>query len=296
MKGFVVDIKNKVTENMVSILADKGWYHRQFSELRELLQSFFDEAPLFPFQSIQALVMPHAGYSYSGYTAAVAAKQIEGHFFNRIIIIGPSHHVHLPHAASIPLASGIVTPLGVAPLDTEVLLALSKHNLFKQVPKIDQDEHSVQIEIPFFQMLCPEVPIVPIVVGQLDQHSAQDIADALRPYIDPETLVVISSDFTHYGKAFGYLPFSDHIPERIEQLDMSLIETLCGLNEDEVYRAFEIPRTVCGEHAFKVLAALFGDELQGKCVHYDMSANKNQDWSHSVSYAGMVYESLTGWV
>ena len=78
-------------------------------------------------------------------------------------------------------------------------------------------EHALEVELPFLQVLFPDLPIAPFICGQVDGNIARDLGNVLKPYLTEDTLWVISSDFTHYGHPFGYVPFSDDIPENLKK-------------------------------------------------------------------------------
>lgn len=142
----------------------------------------------------KAIVVPHAGYVYSGAIAGSAfatlapwAKRIE-----RVVVVGPAHRVWVEGLVS-PGARAMATPLGELPIDVEALAS---------VPQVHADvaahaeEHSVEVELPFIQRVLPHARVVPIVAGEADPEEVGRVLEAL--YGGPETLIVISSDLSHY--------------------------------------------------------------------------------------------------
>ncbi len=279
---------------IVSKLGEMGWHPPTADGLKHSMEVLFKHAPRVLSKPIKALVLPHAGYTYSGLTAAMGITQIDSKTrYSKILILGPSHYVPLKNKGHITSARAIQTPLGEAPLDTESLAFLKKAPIFESIDAIDQQEHCIQIEVPFFQTVLPGIPILPIVLGSLDRAAAHGIAELLEPFLDDTTLLVISSDFTHYGASFGYVPFSHNIEENIRSFDAEVIAPLCDLNESKVYNEFRRrERTICGESALKVMVPLLRSKwpsLEGTCIDYRMSGQLNSDWSFSVSYAALTW-------
>jgi hypothetical protein len=144
----------------------------------------------------KALIAPHAGYIYSGGVAAHAFGTLREHgsTIRRVVVIGPAHYVPLRGIAA-PLAASFETPLGRVPVDPSGLaeLATLPYVIRSDVPHAP--EHALEVELPFLQMLLPSFRIVPLLVGDAEP---QAVADALRRLWDSETLIVVSSDLSHY--------------------------------------------------------------------------------------------------
>ena len=150
----------------------------------------------------QAVIVPHAGYVYSGEVAASAFNRIpRGHAYKRIFLLGPSHRVGF-NAASVqtqfPYAE---TPLGQVPVDIEVGKELISNGDGAFIFRADAHdrEHCLEVQLPFLQTLFKEVPpIVPIVIGSQRLDVLEKLAEVLEPYYNEENLFIISSDFSHY--------------------------------------------------------------------------------------------------
>src|SRR5690606_4407 len=143
----------------------------------------------------QAFIVPHAGYIYSGGTAASAYALIAAHRgkVNKVVLVGPSHRVYL-NGVALPEAGAFATPLGIVPIDAEL------HNELKNYPGViesDQPhrfEHSLEVQLPFLQMVLGEFSLVPLVAGIAP---AALIASVMaRAWQDPQTLVIASSDLS----------------------------------------------------------------------------------------------------
>ncbi len=150
----------------------------------------------------QALIVPHAGYMFSGEVAAAAYSRIpEGHAYKRVFLIGPSHRVGFAGASVDTLYGYAATPLGNVKIDTslgEELIRKGDGAFLCRADAHDR-EHCLEVQLPFLQMVFEEVPpIVPIVVGTQRLGVLQQIAAVLEPYFNEENLFIISSDFSHY--------------------------------------------------------------------------------------------------
>lgn len=135
-----------------------------------------------------ALIVPHAGYRFSGPVAASAYARIRGHPFRRVVALGPAHFVPVDGLA-VPSAEAFQTPLGPVPVDTSDLLV-------DVCDRAHADEHSIEVQLPFLQRaLPPGWSLVPIAVGD---GPAAPVADAIDEVIDESTLTIVSTDLSHY--------------------------------------------------------------------------------------------------
>ena len=150
----------------------------------------------------QAMIVPHAGYVFSGEVAASAYTRIPWeHTYKRIFLIGPSHRVGFSGASVDTFYDFAETPLGKVPIDVSLGEALILHGDGNFICRDDAHyrEHCLEVQLPFLQMIFDEVPpIVPIVVGTQRLGVLQQIAAVLEPYFNEEHLFIISSDFSHY--------------------------------------------------------------------------------------------------
>ncbi|MBN1653383.1 MAG: AmmeMemoRadiSam system protein B [Deltaproteobacteria bacterium] len=269
-----------------------SWYSSSPSELRANIQGYLEKAGRVESQKPMALIVPHAGHYYSGQTAAYAYAAIKGNSYRRVFILAPNHTVHL-YGAAVPSATHFQTPLGELPVDTEVTTALAKEKNVSQNDSPHALEHAIEIQLPFIQVaLAPEYRIVPIVVGENTPAEAKKLAEALRPFISSEDLVIISSDFTHYGFRFGYTPFTDNLAENLKKLDFGALEEIKKLSF-EGFAAYKKKTdiSVCGFHPILVLLALLPQKSKVQLLRYDTSGAMEGDYSNSVSYLSI---SATG--
>ena len=276
-------------KTFVSQLAGQ-WYPADLAQLKADLDSYFSKAPATLPDNVHALILPHAGYQYSGTVAAAAVRSVAGKTFSRVVVMGPSHSLPMENVASVPDATHYATPLGEVPLDVELINSLKKYPQFKTIPGADEGEHSVQIEIPLLQRALGEFRLVPIVVGQLDEPTTSQMGRVLAGLIDSNTLVVASSDFTHYGPRFQYVPFKDDVAANLKKLDMGAWDAIA--NKDVTGFAQYIGKTgatICGHNPIGVLLAMLPQDFTAHQSAYDTSGNLTGDYANSVSYLSAAF-------
>jgi AmmeMemoRadiSam system protein B/AmmeMemoRadiSam system protein A len=169
-----------------------------------------------PRQGLRALIMPHAGYLYSGATAAHAALAIPPDRFQRVVLLGPDHRVGFRNA-SLTAASRWRTPLGDVPIGDCRRMADQWPDLFATVAASDRQEHSLEVILPFLQVRLSYFELIPLVLGPCD---AKQMARALAPLLeDASTLLVVSADLSHYLPAAEAVNRDRQTLERILALD-----------------------------------------------------------------------------
>jgi MEMO1 family protein len=179
---------------------------------------------------LRALVAPHAGYVYSGPIAASAYALLAGVSPppRLLAILGPSHYVPLSGLA-LPEADGLQTPLGVVPVDP---LAAALPARFPQVVRSDRahrEEHSLEVQLPFLQrILSPGFTVLPFAVGRARPAEVAEVIEFL--WDQPETLVVASTDLSHYLSAAAALLLDTRTSELIVAKDFERLEPdmACG--------------------------------------------------------------------
>ncbi|MCK5067293.1 MAG: AmmeMemoRadiSam system protein B [Bacteroidales bacterium] len=170
-------------------------------ELRADLEDYFARAMPAKLEGrVRTLIVPHAGYDYSGVVAASGYKSIpKDAQYKNIFIIASSHREQFK-GASVYAAGDYITPLGEARVNREIARQLiDNEKSITYFPKAHDREHSIEVQIPFIQYHFTKTPaIVPIVMGSSSLSAASDLAAALLPWFTPENLFIISSDFSHY--------------------------------------------------------------------------------------------------
>ncbi len=151
-----------------------------------------------PSGKILALIVPHAGYVYSGRTAAAAYALVRDRAIDTVVIIGPSHRVAF-EGCSIWPDGGFETPLGVARVDASLAREIAKASGFRFRPEAFAEEHSVEVQVPFIQKALPGAAIVPIVMGRQTSSTIRTMAAALgKTCLAKNVLVVASTDLSHF--------------------------------------------------------------------------------------------------
>lgn len=176
------------------------FYSENPTELKNDLRACFENAHIETDSTLQAVIVPHAGYVFSGETAAKAfAKTDITKPYKRIFLIASSHYTS-HHGASIYSKGNYETPLGIVETDIEVIEELLQNEQFTHIPGAHDREHSLEVQIPFLQYLYDRnvPPIVPIVITTQSADECIKLAKALKPWFNEDNLFVISSDFSHY--------------------------------------------------------------------------------------------------
>ena len=145
----------------------------------------------------RALIVPHAGYVYSGATAAAAYRQLAPlrHSVRRVVLFGPAHRVYVDGLA-LPSVEGFRTPLGVVPLDQAALGRLAALPGVSVSDAAHRDEHSLEVQLPFLQTVLGTFSLVPVLVGGGAPAAVAAAMEAV--WRDPATLPVVSSDLSHF--------------------------------------------------------------------------------------------------
>ena len=172
------------------------FYPDDKKELQGLVQQYIDEARSFE-KEPKALIAPHAGYIYSGPIAGSAYAQILPirDRIKKVILIGPSHRVPFK-GISVSSASFFSTPLGNIPIDKASVEKIKKLSQIKILDTAHAQEHSLEVHLPFLQKTLSDFSIVPLVVGDATPEEIAEVLEIL--WGGPETLIVVSSDLSHY--------------------------------------------------------------------------------------------------
>jgi len=160
-----------------------------------MVQGFLDRAETSSAATPKAIIVPHAGYVYSGAIAASGYAQVHPDDIKRVILLGPAHRV-LFEGLAVPEVLIWRTPLGDVRIDMEAILSLSLMPQITFSDKAHQDEHSLEVQLPFLQEWLGDFKLTPLLVGN---SSVGEVAAVLAGlWGGPETLIVISSDLSHY--------------------------------------------------------------------------------------------------
>ena len=271
-----------------------SWYPADPGELRALVEKLIGEDRGAEPDAC-AFIVPHAGYRYSGETAGAAYARIPRGRWRRALVLAPSHYAAFTGAAIFP-GEAFETPLGAVSVEQTAVKRLVAQPLFEELAEPYEREHSLEIQLPFLQVVDREMTIVPILIGVAEDADALDVvAEGLRAVIDDETLVLVSSDFTHYGAHFDYLPFpaagAVEVASELRRLDFGAIHPICDGDAEGFARYVRSTGiTICGRGPISAFLRLERGELEGEVAKYATSLDVTGDYEHSVSYAAIAFQ------
>ncbi len=286
--------QNKVREPAVA----GSFYPSDPQQLKAQLATFFEAAGnKKPTENIAAIIVPHAGYVFSGEVAASAYAQIEpGKQYSRIFIIGTSHHIMM-NGAFVDNSDNYRTPLGIVEVDLELANRLLENNkLFKVNPAAHDREHSIEVQLPFLQYhLKKPFKIVPIIISTQNAATCQKIAAALKPYFSGDNIFVISSDFSHYPSYDNAVKTDKITGEAIVSNSPALFaETI---NENAKKNIPELATSCCGWSSVLTLLCITS-ETTGIGIQHVKYMNSGDtsygDKKKVVGYHSFIFTTKTG--
>jgi len=189
------------------------FYPADPDELARAVDGYLEPVPIAPIAGLRALVAPHAGYRFSGPTAAFAYQQLRGRKPGTVYVLAPSHHAAFA-GVSIPDVDAYRTPLGLCRLSAKAV-ELRKLSPFTSVPAAHASEHSLEVQLPFLQRVVGEFELVPLVFGKVDPRA---VAEALVDRLEPTSIVIASSDLSHY--------YPDATARKLDRATVAAIEQL----------------------------------------------------------------------
>jgi len=229
-------------------------------------------------REIVALIVPHAGYVYSGPVAAHAYKELaDDGIFDTAVILGPNHTGY-GSPVSLWTEGAWNTPLGEVEIDRDFA-----HKLLGGIIEADETahiyEHSIEVQLPWLQYLYGEVKIVSIAMMAQDLETAREVGKAISKVSD-NVIIIATTDFTHYE------------PQSVAtEKDQSMIEAIVGLDEEELYRRREsLNCTMCGYGpvASAIVAAKEMGARRAALLKYATSGDTTGDFSKVVGYGSLV--------
>lgn len=264
------------------------WYPGREKDLLEVIKTYLKNAKAMVSGEIYGLVSPHAGYMYSGPFAAFSYKLLEGKDFDDVIVIGPSHR-HGFYGASVDKMKGRKTPLGKIDFDIELADKIIRYNpkLIKYDPDAHIGEHSVEIQIPFLQVVLKRFKLVEVVMGSQDYNTCRVLADAiLSAAKNKKILVIASSDLSHY-----------HNQEKAEKLDNLVIDAIEKFNPELLSERLSSDSCeACGGGPI-ITAMLVAKNMgadKSRVLVYGTSGNITGDYSQVVGYLSAAFFKGTG--
>ena len=248
------------------------------------------------YRDVAALIVPHAGYYFSGNVAAAAYMAVpKDKQYKRIFLLGPSHHEWLDGASVNTEADYYATPLGQVKVDRETAVALmAADSVFRYEPKAHDREHCLEVQLPFLQRRFGNgkstqtsedsvPPIVPIIISTNDFQKLKRIAEALKPYLTDENLFIVSSDFSHYPKYEDACKVDALTGKAVESGDVE--QFIAALEENARRGVPGLATSACGELAIATLLMMIDSTYEVKHLMYQNSGDAEEsDHSRVVGY------------
>ncbi|HJP34741.1 MAG TPA: AmmeMemoRadiSam system protein B [Gammaproteobacteria bacterium] len=200
-----------------------SFYPADATELRQLIGEFLDAYPPAKPSPVNAVIAPHAGYIYSGLVAAAAYAAITplSDQLRRVALIGPAHRVRV-RGIAISSADTFLSPLGPVPLSAPARDSLLEQPSISVNDAAHEQEHSLEVHLPFLQSVCSDFVLIPMVVGDA---SPLEVQNALAPFWDsPDTLIVVSTDLSHF-----------HDYETAKRIDAATIQRIIALDYENIH-------------------------------------------------------------
>ena len=240
------------------------------------------------YENVAVLIVPHAGYYFSGNVAASAyAKLDPERQYKRIFLLGPSHHEWLDGASVNTEADYYATPLGEVKVDHGMALRLTNTNavndsttnltnytnsVFRYQSKAHDREHCLEVQLPFLQRRLKKVPpIVPIIISTNDFEKLKKIAETLKPYFTDENLFVISSDFSHYPSYGDACAVDAKTGKALESGDVEQFVATIEANARSGIR--NLATSACGEFPIITLMLMLDKQYEVKHIMYQNSGD-----------------------
>ena len=262
-----------------------SFYPGSANELRSMVEKYLDNAKFSmpEYSDLLGVISPHAGYMFSGQCAAYSFQAIRQKDFDLAVVIAPSHQSG-DFYYSVGDYDACQTPLGEIEVDRELAKKLLSDSKFVFYPYAHSREHSLEVQLPFLQVIKPETKILPILIGyQYDQSSlylSQKLVELFRDRLD-KTVFVISSDLSHY-----------HDHTKAETMDKQLAEAIERLDLDVVYELIKEKKSeACGFGGILTMInlSLLLEYKKVKTLKYTHSGETGGDYSHVVGYLSTLF-------
>lgn len=274
------------SQDIRSPIVDGRFYPGDEKNLKAEVKAYLKKAPqIDEKENIIAIVSPHAGYTFSGATAGRAFKVLEGRNYKKVFLIGTSHTSGSSDALLADY-NFFEIPGSKILVERNIVKELSKKEKFQISNSAHSREHSLEVQLPFLVEVLKDFKIIPMTIGgSTTPQDAKKIAKGLIQFLDDDSIVIVSTDFTHYGPSYGYIPFREDVPRKMKELDLGAWEILKPKNS-EVFNAYieTTGATVCGEKALMVLSEILPLNSKKHFLYYTTSGEILGDWENAVGY------------
>ncbi len=243
-----------------------------FAHYNKILDENIEDKRLLK-QKPRAIIVPHAGYIYSAFTANIAYRLLENTHAKKVVVIGPSHRVYLK-GTSISDFDQYETPFGALPIDRTLVNELKENFNLSFIPDAHH-EHSTEVQMPFIKSYDSKASVVELVYGDEDPQNIAKIIEYLLK--DPSVIVVISTDLSHYYDI-----------NKAKELDNICLDAVKHLNTEELHQGCE----ACGKIGVEaMLIAAKKEDLKPILLDYRTSADASGDKSNVVGYMSAAFIS-----
>ncbi len=250
--------------------AEASQIEAMFDHYNTILEKHLKEPALLE-RASRAIIVPHAGYIYSGFTANIAHRILANSGVKRVVVIGPSHRVYLT-GTSVSDYDAYETPLGKLPIDKNLVSRLRETFGLSFVPEAHR-EHSTEVQMPFIKKYLPDAKVVELVYGEENPENLASVIEYLLR--QPDIGVVISTDLSHYYDL-----------ERAKRLDAVCLEAIRETNPELLHRGCE----ACGKIGVEaMLIAAKKLHLAPLLLDYRTSADASGDESQVVGYMSAAF-------
>jgi len=234
-------------------------------------------------KKIIGAISPHAGYQFSGACQAWSFKEVGEADFPDVYIILGTTHVGFPKAALV--IDDFETPFGEVKVDEKFARSLIEKGVAVEDKVVHQQEHSIEVQLPFLQFITitDKRDVLIIKIGD----------NGVEKELDKKIMIICSSDFTHYGIHYGFVPFRLNVEEKLKEFDMAAIKWIKDLDSWSFINYIdETKATICGCYAIAVFieACKSMGATKVRVEQYYTSGDVTGDWSNSVGYASIVVE------
>lgn len=260
-----------------------SFYPANPDKLKNDIQNYIAKAKAAQLENPVAFIVPHAGYIYSGPVAAYSYAQLKEKPVDVAIVLAPSHRARFNGASVI--SDGIFqTPLGNVQLDRAIAQKLLDEELFFEIKEAHQYEHSLEVQLPFLQVVLSDFVLVPIVIGTIDLDVCRKIGNKIAEALTSEKrsyILILSTDLSHY---YHY--------DIAKKIDGNFIESLKKFDENYLYEMLQSDKAqACGEGP--VLAGMVASKQLGaekvEILHYANSGDTAGPKNEVVGYLAAAF-------
>ena len=290
-------------------LPQKGWYAADQEKLITNILEYDRKArgryAAPGVSDVQAVIVSHAGHSYSGVYAAAGIRLLDPKKIKKIIVLAPCHSLlPLNTAVFVTDEASYTVPNGTLLLNQAAAKKLVSADKIVQYGKSlgvknpFDFEHSMEIQLPFIKHYLPDAVVLPILVGsQLSTKEIRAVSQLIADYIDDQTALIVSSDWIHYGKDYSFYPFlnDQHAFEKICALTNTIMQPIFNQSLDECIQVFDATHAnVCGRAPLQLFLALleknvFKKKLSAYLIAYATSVDDKVTFDSAVSYATVAF-------